>query len=211
MRTIVRTWSDIEGESVRKGKPNDPERRTRILRAALAVIASEGVHAATYRRIAAQAGVPLGSTTYYFSDLETLIVSAFETLRDGLEPRYAAPMRDARTDADIADALVAATCGSTAPTLDDIRLYEEMHRYGSRSPRVADLLRDFQEESLVILRRFLSDGAARAVDALMWGWWSYRALHEDHPLNEDVVRSAYRALVTIVATEQKQQKETHRA
>jgi TetR/AcrR family transcriptional regulator, regulator of biofilm formation and stress response len=196
---------------MRKGKPNDPERRTRILRAALEVIASEGVHAASYRRIAAQAGVPLGSTTYYFSDLETLIVSAFETLRDGLEPRYAAPVRDARTDADIVDALVAATCGSTAPTLDDIRLYEEMHRYGARSPRVADLLRDFQEESLVILRRSLSDGAARAVDALMWGWWSYRALHDHDPLDKGMVHNAYRALVNIAATEQASQEEPHRA
>lgn len=196
---------------MRKGKPNDPERRTRILRAALEVIASEGVHAASYRRIAAQAGVPLGSTTYYFSDLETLIVSAFETLRDGLEPRFAAPVLDARTDADIVDALVAATCGSTAPTLDDIRLYEEMHRYGARSPRVASLLRDFQEESLVILRRSLSDGAARAVDALMWGWWSYRALHDDDPLEKGMVHNAYRALVNIAATEQAPQEEPHRA
>ena len=181
---------------MRKGKPNDPERRTRILRAALEVIASEGVNAASYRRIAAQAAVPLGSTTYYFSDLETLIVSAFETLRDGLEPRYAAPLRDERTDADIVEALVAATCGPTAPTVDDIRLYEEMHRYAARSPQVADLLRDFQEESLVILRRSLSDGAALAVDALMWGWWSYRSLH-DEPLDKGMVRNAYHALVNI--------------
>src|ERR1035437_3025759 len=91
VRTTVHTWLDVEEERVRKGKPNDPERRTRILRAALEVIASEGVHAASYRRIAAQAGVPLGSTTYYFCDLETLIVSAFETLRGGFEPRYGAP------------------------------------------------------------------------------------------------------------------------
>ncbi|PXA67124.1 TetR/AcrR family transcriptional regulator [Cryobacterium arcticum] len=180
---------------MRKGKPNDPERRSRILRAALEVIASDGVHAASYRRIAAQADVPLGSTTYYFADLETLIVSAFETLRYGLEPRYAAPLRGARTDADVVDALVAATCGSTAPRPADIRLYEEMHLYGARSPRVADLLRDLQEESLVILRRSLSDGAARAVDALMWGWWSYRALHADKPLDEGMVRDAYCALV----------------
>jgi len=182
---------------VRKGKPNDPERRTRILRAALEVIASEGVHAASYRRIAVQAGVPLGSTTYYFADLETLIVSAFETLRQGLEPRYAAPMRAARVDADVVDALVAATCGSTAPTLADIRLYEEMHLYGARSPRVAEVLRDLQEESLVVLRCSLSDGTARAVDALMWGWWGYRALHADDPLEEGMVRSAYRALVDV--------------
>jgi DNA-binding transcriptional regulator YbjK len=198
-----------EEEQVRKGKPNDPERRTRILRAALEVIASEGVHAASYRRIATQAGVPLGSTTYYFSDLETLIVSAFETLRDELDPRYVTPLGDARTDADVVDALVAATCGATSPTLDDIRLYEEMHRYGARSPRVAALLRDFQQESLVILRRSLSDSSARAVDALMFGWWSYRALHEDDPLDTTTVRDAYAALVAMTSTERVPQKEHH--
>jgi DNA-binding transcriptional regulator YbjK len=185
---------------VRKGKPNDPERRTRILRAALEVIATEGVHAASYRRIAAQAGVPLGSTTYYFADLETLIVSAFETLRDGLEPRYAAPMCSSRGDADVVEALVSATCGSTAPTLADIRLYEEMHLYGARSPRVAEVLRGLQRDSIRILRGSLSDGTARAVDALMWGWWSYRALHPGDPLDQGMVRDAYRALVDMAVT-----------
>ncbi|MDV6273612.1 hypothetical protein R3Q06_08885 [Rhodococcus erythropolis] len=111
------------------------------------------MHAASYRRIAAQADVPLGSTTYYFSDLETLIVNAFETLRDALEPRYADPVCKAQNPADVVDALVAATCGPTAPTFDD----------SGSSP-------------------LLSDDSARAVDALMWGWWSYRALHADRPL-----------------------------
>lgn len=196
---------------MRKGKPNDPERRGRILRAALEVIGSEGVYAASYRRIAAQAGVPLGSTTYYFSDLETLIVSAFETLREELEPRYAAPLREAQTTSDIVDALVAATCGATAPTLEDIRLYQEMHLYGARSAQVAELLRDFQQESLMILRRCLPDSPARAVDALMAGWWSYRVLHPYDPLETTTVHDAYSALVTMVATEHEPQKEHHHA
>lgn len=154
--------------------------------------------------------MPLGSVTYYFSDLETLIVGAFETLREELEPRYAAPMRAARTSAEVVDALVAATCGRTAPTLDDIRLYEEMHLYGARSPRVAELVRDFQEESFVILRRSMSDGSARAADALMWGWWGYRAIHGDDALDEDTVRSAYRALLDLVAPEQVSPEEPRR-
>ncbi|MGO4250269.1 TetR/AcrR family transcriptional regulator [Paenarthrobacter sp. RAF54_2] len=194
---------------MRKGKPNDPDRRSRILRAALEIIGTEGVHAASYRRVASQAGVPLGSTTYYFSDLEALIVSAFETLRDGLEPRYAAPLRAAQNNAEAVDVLVDATCGTTSPTLDDIRLYEEMRHYGARNSQVADLLREFQEESLVILRRSFSDGSARAVDALMWGWWSYRLFHEDLPLDQNMVRRAYQALVNLPVTEPVAAQETH--
>jgi hypothetical protein len=114
-------------------------------------------------------------------------------------------------DTDVVDALVAATCGSTAPTLDDIRLYEEMHLYGARSPRVAELLRNLQEDFLVILRRSWSDGGARPVDALMWGWWSHRALHLDDPLDEGTVHSAYQALVSMAVIEQSPHKEHPRA
>lgn len=60
---MVHTCLCSEEERVRKGKPNDPERRTRILHAALEIIATQGVHATSYRRIAAPAGVPLGSAT----------------------------------------------------------------------------------------------------------------------------------------------------
>src|SRR3712207_6258415 len=66
----------LTGGPVRKGKPNDPQRRARILQAAVGVIGDEGVHATSYRRVAARAGVPLGAVTYYFTGLETLIVSA---------------------------------------------------------------------------------------------------------------------------------------
>ncbi|MGY1637181.1 TetR/AcrR family transcriptional regulator [Geodermatophilus sp. SYSU D00742] len=77
----------VEGSVGRTpGRPSDPQRRARILQAALAVIADEGVQAMSYRRVAARAGVPLGSMTYYFADFETLIVSGFETLRSELEP-----------------------------------------------------------------------------------------------------------------------------
>lgn len=195
---------------MRKGRPNDPQRRARIVSAALDVITTDGVHAASHRRIAARADVPLGSMTYYFSDLDTLIVDAFQTLREGLGPRYAAPLRTAETEADVVEALVSATCGATAPTRDDIRLYEEMRHYGTRSPRVAALLRDLQEESLAILRRSLSDGAARAVDALMWGWWSYLVLHDD-PLDEAVVRRAYLALVAVEPPRRARREPTGRA
>jgi TetR/AcrR family transcriptional regulator, regulator of biofilm formation and stress response len=185
---------------VRKGKPNDPQRRARILRAAIDVIGDEGVHATSYRRVAARAGVPLGSMTYYFPDLETLIVSALETLRDELEPRYAAPLRAARDDAEAVGALVAATCGATSPSSADIRLYTEMYHYAARSPRVAQLVRDFQEEALAVLRHRFPESAARAVDALIWGWWTYRSFHET-PLDEDMVRRAYQSIVSEFASE----------
>ncbi len=56
-------------------RPNDPQRRERILQATLDTIAAHGIHAVTHRKIATCANVPLGSLTYYFSGIEALIGS----------------------------------------------------------------------------------------------------------------------------------------
>lgn len=182
---------------MRRGIPNDPGRRSRILQATLEVIRADGVNAASYRRIASHAGVPLGSVTYYFPTLEGLIVSAIDSTRDHLEPRYAAPLRDARTSADVVDVLVDATIGATSPSLIEIRLYEEIRHYGARNPEVDDFLRTLEAEALMMLHRVLPDRAALAVNALLWGWWSHRVIHPDSALDEQTVRQAYEALVAL--------------
>lgn len=58
--------------------PNDPDRRNRIARAAIAVIAEQGIDALTHRAVATAAGVPLGSTTYHFTTLEDLVAVALD-------------------------------------------------------------------------------------------------------------------------------------
>lgn len=58
--------------------------RTRrdILEAALRVIARDGVHGATHRAIALEAGVQLSLTTYYFTDLGDLVANAFRSFAE---------------------------------------------------------------------------------------------------------------------------------
>src|SRR5580698_9922844 len=56
----------------------DPDRRMRIAAAALEVVAKWGVEGLTHRRVAAAAGVPLGSMTYHFSSLEQVLRVAIE-------------------------------------------------------------------------------------------------------------------------------------
>jgi DNA-binding transcriptional regulator YbjK len=51
-------------------------RRDAILQAALHVIAEQGVAAVTHRAVAAEASVPLASTTYYFESLDELLEGA---------------------------------------------------------------------------------------------------------------------------------------
>ncbi|MGW4247349.1 TetR/AcrR family transcriptional regulator [Nocardia sp. NPDC004722] len=53
-------------------------RRAQVLDAAVEVIAEGGVKAATHRAIAARAGVPLSSTSYFFTSIDELISAAMD-------------------------------------------------------------------------------------------------------------------------------------
>ena len=52
-------------------------RKTVILKAALAIISEEGLRGLTYRAIAEAAGIPLGSITYHYSSIEDLYMDAY--------------------------------------------------------------------------------------------------------------------------------------
>jgi DNA-binding transcriptional regulator YbjK len=53
------------------------QRRLDIIAAALRVMARDGLRAISHRAVAAEAQVPLAATTYYFRDLEDLIIESF--------------------------------------------------------------------------------------------------------------------------------------
>lgn len=62
--------------------PRGEERRQRILRAALLVIGERGVSGTTHRAVAARAGVPVATTTYYFATLDELLEDALRLFVD---------------------------------------------------------------------------------------------------------------------------------
>lgn len=53
------------------------QRRLAIIQATLRVMARDGLRAVSHRAVAAEASVPLASTTYYFRDLDDLITESF--------------------------------------------------------------------------------------------------------------------------------------
>ncbi|MCY0956155.1 TetR/AcrR family transcriptional regulator [Streptomyces sp. H27-H5] len=55
---------------------HDPERRQRIIDAAIRVVGAKGIAGLSHRSVAAEADVPLGSTTYHFKTLDDLLVAA---------------------------------------------------------------------------------------------------------------------------------------
>jgi DNA-binding transcriptional regulator YbjK len=58
--------------------PRGAGRRRALLDAAVRVIGRGGIAAADHRAVAAEAGVPLGSTTYYFDSKDDMVARALE-------------------------------------------------------------------------------------------------------------------------------------
>lgn len=73
--TIAPQRADVQtkGRSTR-----GPERRDLLLRTTLALIAERGVEGVSHRAVAEAAGVPLGSTTYWFKSRQQMVTEALE-------------------------------------------------------------------------------------------------------------------------------------
>ena len=84
-------------------------RREQILDAALRVIGRSGREAVTHRAVAKEAGVPLGSTTYYFDSRDDLLGQALEHVARKEADRYGRlgeELRKAKTPRALADMLM---------------------------------------------------------------------------------------------------------
>ncbi|MER5553767.1 TetR family transcriptional regulator [Streptomyces sp. NPDC002793] len=60
----------------------DPDRRDRIIEAAIRIVGERGIAGLSHRTVAAEADVPLGSTTYHFASLDELLVAALRRCND---------------------------------------------------------------------------------------------------------------------------------
>src|SRR3954449_7894226 len=84
-------------------------RREQILEATLRVIGRAGREAVTHRAVAEEAGVPLGSTTYYFDSRDDLLGQALEHVARQEAARHIElghELRTAKTPRRLADMLV---------------------------------------------------------------------------------------------------------
>ncbi|MDR7187391.1 DNA-binding transcriptional regulator YbjK [Microbacterium sp. BE35] len=172
---------------------NDPDRRERIVAAALEVIGERGVHQTSHRVIAARAGVPLGSLTYYFDGLSDILEQAFASLAARMAQQYRASLESAQSRDEACAAVVDLICGSYATT-DEVRALFEMYSFGNYDAKVHDLCRDWLLVSRASLGLHFTEPTARALDALVEAFPMHQAW-EGEPLDRDYVAAVVQALV----------------
>ncbi|MDO9353411.1 MAG: TetR family transcriptional regulator, partial [Solirubrobacteraceae bacterium] len=145
------------------------EKRAAIVEAAASVALSQGIAAMSHRAVAAAAGVPLGSTTYYFGSLDELRAVAVERLFAGDRDRRAGVIGDGLpTDVGasvLAWALIDLVVG--VARLDEPRqvalLYERIAE-AARAPELAAVVLDGQESVEADARRLVEGTPWAAVD-----------------------------------------------
>ena len=117
----------------RRQTPEGDERRERILQAACDLLLADGFDAVTHRKVAARAGVALGSVGYYFGHRDDLLVAAVETLAETwlrISRAVAADPPD-----DLAHALVRLVAGDA--DRDELRVQYERLVQSARMPELA--------------------------------------------------------------------------
>lgn len=67
----------VQYQGRKASRQGSEQRRQQILDAAMRIIVRDGVRGVRHRAVAAEAGVPLSATTYYFKDIEDLLTDTF--------------------------------------------------------------------------------------------------------------------------------------
>ncbi|XBH22259.1 TetR family transcriptional regulator [Jonesiaceae bacterium BS-20] len=154
----------------------DPDRRNKIIDAALRVIATEGVAGTSHRKVAAAADVPLGSMTYHFTGMDELLHSAFSRFANNVAERFDKRMAQVLTQDDALLAVAANISDDIFAEQHDLTLTLELYTLAARNPAFRDITTQWMGRTRAALEEHFDPTTARLVDALIEGLTIHRAL-----------------------------------
>ncbi|MEU3608406.1 TetR family transcriptional regulator [Streptomyces sp. NPDC035033] len=163
----------------------DPGRRERIVDAALRVVRRYGIGGLSHRTVAAEADVPLGSTTYHFSSLDELLVGALRKADAGFAEelaRAAVPDRDG-----LAGPLARLLGEWLGGDRTGVELEYELYLAALRRPALRPVVAEWTEAVVAVLAPRTGRATARAVAALLDGL-GLQALLTGAPYDEAYAR-----------------------
>jgi DNA-binding transcriptional regulator YbjK len=193
------------------GRRHEPDRRNRLIDVTLDLIAEVGVAGISHRRIAARAGVPLGSMTYHFDSMDQLLFEAFARFAETISKLFEERLGAATTIAEVRNGVVSLIHEDlTGPqAARDAVLTFELYTLAAREPRFRGITRAWMRRSRVELERHFDSDTARQLDALIEGLAIHRSLDPEPPsraLTEQAI-----AKITATTSSNKPQNRSHRA
>ncbi|MFC9297445.1 TetR/AcrR family transcriptional regulator [Streptomyces sp. NPDC057011] len=147
----------------------DPDRRQRIIDAAIRVVGAKGIAGLSHRSVAAEADVPLGSTTYHFETLDDLLVAALRQANEGFARAVADSPALADPEADLAGALAGLLGEFLAADRGRAELEYELYLAALRRPALRPVAAQWCEAAAAALAARTDPVTARALVAVMDG------------------------------------------
>lgn len=145
-------------------------RRDALLRAAVEIVAESGTGAATHRAIAARAGLPPATTTYFFASIDDLLVEAtrhFTAEQARAYEALAAELGDA-PPAEFAARFAAALMASDRIVeLAQVEAYLHAARDPAVRPAAAEVMAAFERSTVAALRALDVDEPERHARTFM--------------------------------------------
>ncbi|MGW6459690.1 TetR/AcrR family transcriptional regulator [Streptomyces sp. NPDC055078] len=147
----------------------DPGRRQRIIDAAIRVVGRDGIAGLSHRTVAAEADVPLGSTTYHFASLDELLTAALRQTNENFSSavRYSPGLAD--PDTDIAGELARVIGVWLSGERTAVELEYELYLAALRRPVLRPVAAEWTEKVVAALSQRTDPVTARALVALMDG------------------------------------------
>ncbi len=188
-------------------RPSAQRRREALLRAATEIVGESGTSAATHRAIASRAGVPLATTSYFFSSISELLeeaTRAFTTERAGELAEVARTIPEQASPDEIASIFARALlAGDRAAELAQVEAYLHAARSAGLREPVAGAMSGFEEVAEAALLAAGADPAAigmgaRAFVALADGFVLQHLARPRHD-DEEALRGALRSLFVAYA------------
>jgi DNA-binding transcriptional regulator YbjK len=182
-------------------------RRAELLEAAIHLIGAQGIEAVTHRAVAAEAGVPAASTSYYFRSKDELIHEALRSLAEReierLRERRAA-LGEGMADLDVTVEALAAWIEEQVGPEGSVALLAQYHLQleAARRPEARAILEDWKTGTDDLAQTAMASLGARdartaaillvcAIDGLR-----LRLLASGHePLGPEQLRAVLRALL----------------
>ncbi|MYT71039.1 MULTISPECIES: TetR family transcriptional regulator [unclassified Streptomyces] len=147
----------------------DPERRQRIIDAAIRVVGAKGIAGLSHRTVAAEADVPLGSTTYHFTTLDELMVAALRQANEGFAKVVAARGAFQDPKLDLAAELAGLLGEWLAGERVGVELEYELYLAALRRPALRPVAAEWCTELADVLAERTDPVTARALVALLDG------------------------------------------
>ncbi|CAL9394334.1 TetR/AcrR family transcriptional regulator [Streptomyces albus] len=154
-----------------KRGPADPERRERIMAATERILLDGGIAGLSHRAVAREAGVPLGSTTYYFATLDDLLEAAIRRLSE----RYAHRLQrwgsqlGTLSRAELVEALADLVETQLRESRAELVLSFELASVAMRRPELREAALLYAETEREVLAVHTDERTARALSRILDG------------------------------------------